>query len=67
MKNLFILGNDSESEFEDEVEDYSLVEDTSDSKELNFVCPFLICNEKFHGYVELMEHVQENHPPKDKG
>ena len=69
-KLIIFLGNDSDSEFEDEVEDDLPTEEvdyTSNSNELNFVCPLLICNEKFHGCVELMEHVQENHLPRDKG
>ena len=69
-KLIIFLGNDSDSEFEDEVEDdlpTEEVDDTSNSNELNFVCPLLSCNEKFHGSVELMYHVQENHPPRGKG
>ena len=63
----FLTGNDSktEEEFEDDsdIEDDSEEEEEEDEvEELNYVCPILICNEKFHGYDDLMEHIQENHP-----
>ena len=57
----------SETEFEYEVEDdldTEEVEDTSNSKELKYTCPFLICNEKFLWSTDLMEHVQESHTPR---
>ena len=61
---LFLTENDSKTE--EEFEDDSDIEDDSEEEEeveeLNYVCPILICNEKFHGYDDLMEHVQENHP-----
>ena len=66
---LFFLGNDFKTEFEVEDDlDTEEVEDTSNSTELKYICPFLICNEKFLWSTDLMEHVQESHTPRtDKG
>ena len=64
---LFFLGTDFKTEFEDDL-DTEEVEDTSNSTELKYICPFLICNEKFLWSTDLMEHVQESHTPRtDKG
>ena len=70
-KKFFSFLGNSETEFEDEVEDHlhtEEVEDAPNSKELKYICPFLICNEKFLWSTDLMKHVQESHTPRtDKG